>query len=136
MQRTYSFRLSPDPNDSLGAMLLRVVLNAAGLWIASVLVPGVHIGDWQSLVVGTALFAIVNAVLKPLVAFVSCCLIVVTFGLFVLVINAAMLLLAAWAAGGLGMDFRVDGLWAALLGALVISLVSMCVTVFIGGRRR
>lgn len=134
--RSYSFRLSPDPAGSLSAMLFRVVLNAVGLWVASRLVPGVHVGDWQSLVVGTAIFAIVNAVLKPLAAFVSCCLIVVTFGLFVVVINAAMLMLAAWAADGLGMDFRVDGFWSAVFGSLVISVVSMVATALSAGRGR
>ena len=63
-------------------------------------------------------------------AFVSCFLIVVTFGLFLLVLNAAMLALAAWLAGGLGMNFRVDGFWAAVFGALVISIVSMAASLF------
>jgi putative membrane protein len=134
--RGYSYRFTPDPADSLGAMLLRAAVNAVGLFTASVLVPGVHIGDWQSLVAGTAIFAIVNALLKPLAALVSCCLVVVTFGLFVVVINAAMLLVSAWAAGRLGLNFRVDGFWAALLGSLVISVVSLLATVVTGKRTR
>lgn len=130
MSRIYSVRLTPDPDAPLRALLIRALVNALGLWLASVIVPGVHVDDWQSLVVGTALFAIVNTLLKPLAAFVSCFLIVVTFGLFVIVINAAMLALAAWLAGALGMNFRVDGFWAAVFGALVISLVSMAASVF------
>ena len=133
--RSSSFRLTPDPSAPLRVMLLRVLVNALGLWLASVVVPGVHIGDWQSLVVGTALFAIVNTLLKPLAALVSCCLIAATFGLFVLVINAAMLSVSAWAAGQLGMNFSVDGFWAAVLGALVISLVSMAASMFAARRR-
>lgn len=133
--RSYTVRLTPDPDPPLRALLFRVLVNALGLWLASRLVPGVHVEDWQSLVVGTALFAIVNTLLKPLAAFVSCFLIVVTFGLFVLVINAAMLALAAWLAGALGMNFRVDGFWAAVLGALVISLVSMVASVLTPRRR-
>ena len=121
----YSVRLTPDPEAPLRTMLFRVLVNALGLWLASVIVPGVHVDDWQSLVVGTALFAIVNALLKPLATFVSCFLIVATFGLFLLVLNAAMLALAAWIAGTLGMNFRVDGFWAAMFGALVISVVSL-----------
>lgn len=128
--RSYSFRLTPDPSAPLRVMLFRVLVNAIGLWLASVIVPGVHIGDWQSLVVGTALFAIVNTLLKPLAALVSCCLIAATFGLFVVVINAAMLSVSAWVAGQLGMNFSVDGFWSAVLGALVISLVSMAASVF------
>ena len=134
--RGYSYRFTPDPADSLSTMLLRAAVNAVGLFTASVLVPGVHIGDWQSLVAGTAIFAIVNALLKPLAALVSCCLVVVTFGLFVVVINAGMLLVSAWAAGRLGLDFRVDGFWAALLGSLVISVVSLLATVVTGPRAR
>lgn len=133
--RSYTVRLTPDPDPPLRALLFRVLVNALGLWLASHLVPGVRVEDWQSLVVGTALFAIVNTLLKPLAAFVSCFLIVVTFGLFVLVINAAMLALAAWLAGALGMNFRVDGFWAAVFGALVISLVSMAASVLTPRRR-
>ena len=126
----YSMRLTPDPDAPLRALLFRALANALGLWLASVIVPGVHVDDWQSLIVGTALFAIVNTLLKPLAAFVSCFLIVATFGLFLLVLNAAMLALAALLAGLLGMNFRVDGFWAAIFGALVISLVSMAASVF------
>ncbi len=134
--RGYSYRFTPDPADSLGAMLLRAAVNAVGLFTASVLVPGVHIGDWQSLVAGTAIFAIVNTLLKPLAALVSCCLVVVTFGLFVVVINAAMLMVSAWAAGQLGLNFRVDGFWSAVFGSLVISLVSLLATAVTGRRAR
>jgi putative membrane protein len=110
-------------------------VNALGLFLASVLVPGVHIGDWQALVVGTAIFGIVNTLLKPLAAMLSCCLIAATFGLFVLVINAAMLAATAWAAGRLGMHFEVDGFWAALFGALVISAVSIAASLLSTRRR-
>lgn len=134
--RGTSYRFTPDPADSLEAMLLRAAVNAAGLFLASVIVPGVYIGDWQSLVAGTAIFAIVNTLLKPLAALVSCCLIVVTVGLFAIVINAAMLLVAAWAAGRLGLHFRVDGFWAAVLGSLVISAVSLLATAVTGRRAR
>lgn len=130
--RSYSYRFTPGPADSLGTMLLRAAVNAVGLFMASVLVPGVHIGDWQSLVAGTAIFAIVNTLLKPLAAFVSCCLVVLTFGLFVIVINAAMLMVSAWAAQRLGLNFQVDGFWSAVFGSLVISIVSLLATAVIG----
>jgi putative membrane protein len=124
-------RFTPDPDAPLRSMLFRVLVNALGLWLASVIVPGVHVDDWQSLVVGTALFAIVNTLFKPIAAFVSCFLIVATFGLFLLVLNAAMLAFAAWLAGALGMNFRVDGFWAAVFGALVISVVSMAASLIV-----
>src|SRR5262245_36121970 len=94
---------------TLRAMALRFLANLVGLWLASAIVPGIRIDDWQSLLVGTAIFAIVNTIVRPLAAAVSCCLIVLTFGLFVIVINAAMLGLTAWAAGQLDLNFEVDG---------------------------
>lgn len=104
--------------------LLRLLINASGLFVASRIVPGVQIADWQSLVAGTAIFAIANTLLRPVALFASCCLIVVTFGAFVLVVNAAMLALTAWVAGQLQLRMSVDGFWSALGGALVISLIS------------
>ena len=133
--RNYSFRMSPQRDSSLTGMLLRAAVNAIGLWLASELIPGIHIGDWQSLVAGTAIFAIVNAVLRPLAAFATFCLVVVTFGLFVLVINAAMLGVTAWIAARLGLNFMVDGFWSAVFGAIVISLVSFVATIVVGQRR-
>lgn len=106
-------------------LALRFLVNLAGLWAASRIVPGVHVDDMPSLLAGTAIFAIVNVLMRPLANFVSCCLIVFTFGLFVLVINAALLALTAWIAGRLDLAFRVDGFWAAFFGALVISAVSI-----------
>ena len=129
-QRSYTVRMTPDPDAPLQAMLWRFVINILGLWLASKLVPGIHIGDWQSLLVGTVCFAIVNMLLKPLAAFVSCCLIAATFGFFVLVINAVMLEVAAWAAAQFGMNFTVDGFGSAFFGALVISLVSLAASWF------
>lgn len=105
--------------------LLRLAINATGLLLASRIVPGVHIGDWQALVAGTAIFALINTLLRPIALFASCCLIAATFGAFVLVVNAAMLAVTAWVAGQLQLRLAVDGFWPALGGALVISLVSL-----------
>ncbi|MFA7249453.1 MAG: phage holin family protein [Dehalococcoidia bacterium] len=112
-------------------LLLRFVINLAGLFLASEIVPGIHINDAPSLVAGTAIFAIVNLLLRPLATFVSWCLIVATFGLFSLVINGVLLEVTAWAAGQLGLGFTVDGFWSALLGALVISIVSLVATIVV-----
>lgn len=109
----------------------RFVMNLTGLWVASEVVPGVHVDDLPSLLAGTAIFAIVNMLLRPLANLVSCCLIVFTFGLFVLVINALLLAVTAWIAGRLDLAFRVDGFWAAFFGALVISAVSLVASLLI-----
>ena len=121
---------------ALRTLLLRFVINLAGLFIASRVVPGLVIGDWQSLVAGTAIFAIVNMLLRPLATFLSCCLIVATFGLFVLVINALLLAATAWVGGQLGLAFTVAGPWPAFWGALVISVVSLLATIVVRGNVR
>lgn len=105
-------------------LILRFIINLAGLWLADTLVDGIRIDDVPSLVAGTAIFAIVNLLLRPLATFLSCCLIVGTFGLFVLVINGLLLAVTAWVAAQLGLGFRIDGFWPAFWGALVISIVS------------
>lgn len=112
-------------------LALRFLVNLAGLWLASKVVPGIHIDDVPSLLAGTAIFAIVNVLLKPLATMVSCCLIVFTFGFFVLVINALLLVLTAWIAERLDLAFSVDGFWAAFFGALVISVVSLVASLVI-----
>ena len=109
---------------TLRGMLFRLAVNAAGLWLAAALVPGIEIDDWQSLLAATALFAIVNAIVRPFAYLFGFCLIVLTFGLFIIVVNTAMLGLTAWIAGQLDLNFDVDGFWSALFGSLIISSVS------------
>lgn len=129
--RVYRFDSGQPGDASPSVMLLRFLVNGVGLFLASVIVPGVEIGDWQSWLAGTAIFAIVNMLLKPLAVLVSCCLIVFTFGLFVLVINTALLGATAWVAGQLDLAFTVDGFWSAFFGALVISLVSLFASIVV-----
>ena len=113
------------PDRSPAALAVRLCANAAGLVAAGAWVPGVAVADWQSVVAGAALLALVDALLKPLAAAASCCLIVLSFGLFLVVVNAAMLAVTAWISGQLGLNLRVDGIWPAVGGAVVISLASL-----------
>lgn len=115
---------------------MRFAVNATGLFLASEVVPGIEVRDWQSLLAGTAIFAIVNMLLRPIALMLSCCLVVATFGLFVVVVNAAMLGVTAWASGRLGLSFYVDGFWDAVAGALVISVVSLVAQLLTGARVR
>ena len=85
-----------------------------------------------TLLLVAALLGVVNAVVRPITTALSCCLIVVTFGLFLLVINAAMLTLTAWLGQQFGLPFHVDGFWSAMLGSLVISIVTSGVTGLLG----
>jgi putative membrane protein len=75
---------------------------------------------------------LVNAVVRPVLTMLSCPLIVVTLGLFLLVINAAMLGITSWLSTRLDLGFHVDGFVAALLGGLVIGVVSTLLTLFVG----
>ena len=134
--RVYRFQSGGKGDNSPSVLLLRFLVNGVGLFLASVIVPGIEIGDWQSWLAGTAIFAIVNMLLKPLAVLVSCCLIIATFGLFVLIINTALLGATAWLAGQLDLNFTVDGFWSAFLGALVISIVSLFASMVIRRPRR
>lgn len=133
--RGYAVRIEGGGPPSLGALLIRLAANATGLLLAAAIVPGIEIGDWQSLVAGTAILALVNTLVRPVALFVSCCLVVLTFGLFLVVVNAAMLALTAWLSGQLGLNLEVDGFWSAVGGALVISLVSLVATILTRTRR-
>ncbi len=114
-------------------ILLTVVVNAAALaaaaWIFSGITVGPHGGDTSdqvvTLLVVAALFGIINAIITPIVKLLSLPFIVLTLGLFLLVVNALMLLLLAEIADWLDLAFRVDGFWTAVGGGLVISLVGM-----------
>lgn len=105
-------------------LLVRFIINALALVVADALVGGIRIEGWQAYTVMAIVLGLVNAVAKPVLEILTCPLIVLTLGLFLLVLNAAMLGLAAWIAGALGADVRIDGFGAAFLGAIIISIVS------------
>ncbi|HEY3125287.1 MAG TPA: phage holin family protein [Thermoanaerobaculia bacterium] len=112
--------------------LLRLLINAAALWVATRIVPGVtHSGSEASLFAVALVFGLLNALLRPLLAFLSCPLLILTLGLFTLVINAFILWLTSALSGSLGIGFHVDGFWAAFLGALVVSIVSILLSIFV-----
>jgi putative membrane protein len=113
---------------SLESLALRFVVSAIGILLADQWVRGIRVGDWQALLVTTAIFAIVHTFVRPLLFWVTCPLQVLTLGLFTLLLNAAMLALTAWAAGQLEVNFSVDGFWAAFLGALLISVTGLVLT--------
>lgn len=117
-------------------LLVRWVINAVALWAAASVVPGIHNdGGWGVLFVVALIFGLVNALIRPLLTLLTCPLIILTLGLFTLVINALMLWLASWLGRQAGLGFYVDGLWPAFLGALVVSVVSWVLSVFIRDER-
>lgn len=113
---------------SLESLALRFVVSAIGILLADQWVRGVRVGDWQALLVATAIFAIVHTFVRPILFWLTCPLQILTLGLFTFVLNAAMLGLTAWAAGQLEVNFSVDGFWAAFLGALLISVTGLVLT--------
>jgi putative membrane protein len=112
----------------LPGFLIRWLINAAALAVAAYLLPGITVSDWQALLVAALILGLVNAVIKPVLKLVTCPLIVLTAGLFTLIINAAMLGLTAWLAESFDVGFTVDGLGTALLGAVIITIVSWALT--------
>ena len=120
-------------------LLLRLVGNAIALYVASTMIDGIEFGaggevDWGSLLAVTLIFGVVNAVIKPFVKVATCPVYLVTLGLITFVINALMLLLTSLLAGMLNVDFRVGGFVPAFWGAIVISLVSFLLSLFISAK--
>lgn len=111
--------------------VLAVLANALALWVAAALLPGIEFGgEGGDLALTVALvalvFGLINAFVKPLLKLISLPLIVLTLGLFLVVVNALMLSLTSWFAGVLGLDFTVQSFWwDAVLGALIISAVGV-----------
>ena len=124
--RTFSWEWRrPQPGDfGFFGLAVRFIVTVAALWLAQWLIRGFDIEGLGALVFGSVIFGIVNAIVRPAFAFVTCLLTIVTFGLFTLILNTLMLAITAWIAGWFDLAFEVDGFIAAFLGALVISLVS------------
>jgi putative membrane protein len=110
--------------------VVRLLVNAAALWVATRLVDGVTFaGDWISFLGVALVLGVINAFIRPLAKILTFPLIIVTFGIFALVINGLMLLLTSRLSGALGFGFHVDGFGAAFWGALVVSIVSTILSV-------
>jgi putative membrane protein len=119
----------------MGGPALRWLTNALALAAAVWLVPGIHFdGGPVRLALVAAVFGVVNALLRPLLTVLTCPLLVVTLGLFALVINALLLLATAWLSAHWGLGFRIDGFWPAFWGGILIGLVSAVVSLFIRER--
>ena len=126
-------------------LLLRLVINAVALLVAAWLVPGIHLsaahrhptGDQLlTLALVALIFGVVNAIIRPIVVLLTLPLTILTLGLFIFIVNALMLLLTSWIAEGAQLGFRVQGFAAALLGALIVSLVNWVLTHMVTRRLR
>jgi len=112
--------------------LIRLLVNAAALWVATQLVPGVAYSGGPLPMLAVALvFGVVNAILRPIAIVLTFPLLIVTLGLFTFVINGVMLWLTSSLSDALGLGFHVSGFWAAFWGALVVTVVSWALSMLL-----
>jgi putative membrane protein len=116
----------------MAGFLLRGLVAALGLWAATAMLDGISIDTPMTLILAGLLLGIVNAIVRPFALLLSLPALLVTLGLFLLVINAAMLGLVALFLPG----FRIDGFWSAVGGSLIVSVISWIGSWFIGSRGR
>jgi putative membrane protein len=115
-------------------LLLRWLITTLSLFAAAKLVPGIHVGPdaWSAFAVMAIILGLVNAIVRPILKLLSCPLIILTLGLFILVINGVTLLLASMIASSwFNVNFHIDGFMPAFLGALIVSVVSVVLTAFL-----
>jgi putative membrane protein len=118
-------------------ILWRLLINAAALWAATRLVPGISFdGDWRLLFVVALIFGVLNVAVRPILILLTLPLFIVTLGLFTFVLNALMLWLTSAVSDALGLGFHVSGFGAAFLGALVVTVVSFMLSLFVGSGAR
>jgi len=114
-------------------IIWRLLINAAALWAATRLVPGISFdGDWRYLLVVALVFGVLNVCVRPILILLTLPLFILTLGLFTLVLNALMLWLTSAVSDALGLGFHVAGFGAAFLGALVVTVVSFMLSLFVG----
>ena len=117
----------------MNKFILRTVVNGIALYAAVYLIPGIVPENpnpvswvWLALI-----FGLVNALVKPLLKFMTCGVIFLTLGLFTLVINTALFYITAWAGSLIGAGLEIRSFWAAFLGALIVSVISAILTMFL-----
>ena len=113
---------------------IKVLVNGVALWVAAYLVQGIQLAQNRASTSSqlvtvlwvAVIFGVINALIKPVMTILSLPVIILTLGLFVLIVNAAMLQLTSWFAGQFSLDFHVDHFfWDAVLGSIIITIVSM-----------
>ncbi len=116
--------------------LIQILINAAALWVAVQVVPGISFaGEWWKLLLVAVAFSLLNTYLRPILRILSIPITLMTFGLFLLVINALMLLLTSAISDQLTLGFRVSDFLAALLGAIVVAIVGLILSMIVGTSR-
>lgn len=124
--------------------LIKVLVNAVALWVAAWLVTGIRLAeDAEStqqqiitILLVALIFGVVNAIIRPVLIVLSVPALILTLGLFIFIVNAAMLWLTSWLAESLNLAFSIDNFfWSAILGSLIISIVSMIINAILPAER-
>jgi putative membrane protein len=117
--------------------LIQILINAAALWVAVWLVPGLgwNGNEWWKFLLVAVAFSLINSYIKPILRILTFPISILTLGLFLLVINALLLMLTGAISDQLGLGFTVDDFWAALLGSIVISIVGWALSMVVGASR-
>jgi len=114
-------------------LLIRLAINAVALFVAAYFLPGITLGanrvpatvnDWVTIIIVALIFGLLNAIVKPILTILTLPITLITLGLFIFILNALMLMLTSWVASLVPLNFHVADFWAALLGSLIISIVS------------
>ncbi|MGC9399606.1 MAG: phage holin family protein [Anaerolineae bacterium] len=115
-------------------LLIRWAINAFALFAAAWMVPGIQVANWgwAAFAVMALILGLVNAILRPILKLLTCPLVVLTLGLFTLIINGFTLWFSAALANSLfGVGFYIEDFWSAVLGALIVSAVSVILSAFV-----
>ena len=117
--------------------ILQILVNAAALWVAVQIVPGLDwAGDeWWKFLLVAVVFSLINSYIKPILRILTFPISILTLGLFLLVINALLLMLTGAISDQLNLGFTVRDFWAALLGSIVISIVGWILSMIVGASR-
>jgi len=130
-------------DEPMKSIAIKVLVNGVALWVAALLLPGITFGpsgarlssELVTILWVAVIFGLLNAVVKPVLKLLSLPVIILTLGLFSLVVNAAMLQLTSWFAGQFSLPFHVDRFfWDALLGSIIITFVSMFLNMIVPDR--
>lgn len=115
------------------SLILRWAINTAALYAAIVLVPGLQAENpnWLAYIWLALIFGLVNALVRPFLKLLTCPLIILTLGLFTLVINTLLFYLTSWLGSLFGVGLIISNFWAAFFGALVVSAISLVLTLLV-----
>ena len=101
-------------------ILIGLLVNALAFWVSAQLLPGVTIASWQALLLGTIILSALNTFIRPVLKLLSLPITILTLGLFSIVINGFMVMVASWISPG----FSVDSFWTAILFSIILAIVS------------